>query len=590
MRTSLALAAQLSTCVVRRTCRHPSALPPGRRAWSSQPRRRCVASATADDFVGDGGQARTRTSEEPPPATPTPKSNKTRDLQQSYDLIRAIICDPTQLVKAVASGKAKGHDPSWRRVEMRPVLLKKGGVKLQVVKYDERQAFTSNHNYDILATESGRANGRNTNRGRSSEGSGKNNLSAAEVTSEAFGEGFGNWRVETLETVVQIKVLKNDLAQVHETKALLSNAKGPGGKKTTLVTPGGEGSNITDHDREKPRLLSPDDPFLIAVGVSSKDGKSIKANRRDKYKQVEEFVKLVEFAVSDAVSSGSNELNWPTETRPVRLVDLGCGNAYLTFGAYAHLTRAHLKNVDDEKSEKNDAQKKKNQIFMEVVGVDVKRQSRETNSRVAVDMGWENNCVFVEGTIAEAEVTFPTPRAEDGGNASRNNPSSASVVDVVLALHACDTATDEALVRAVKWRAPLTLVAPCCHHDLQVRLKEHTKRTENGVQTSHNGQGPLMKHGILRERMGDVLTDAFRAHVMRLLGHRVDVTEWIGGEHTPRNTMIKAVRTGGGASKQTWREYDAMVAEWGVTPRLAEMLRDELAEARAAAFSETTIV
>jgi SAM-dependent methyltransferase len=337
-------------------------------------------------------------------------------------------------------------------------------------------------------------------------------------------------------------------------------------------------------------LLSPDDPFLIAVGVSSKDGKSIKANRRDKYKQVEEFVKLVEFAVSDAVSSGSNELNWPTETRPVRLVDLGCGNAYLTFGAYAHLTRAHLKNVDDEKSEKNDAQKKKNQIFMEVVGVDVKRQSRETNSRVAVDMGWENNCVFVEGTIAEAEVTFPTPRAEDGGNASRNNPSSASVVDVVLALHACDTATDEALVRAVKWRAPLTLVAPCCHHDLQVRLKEHTKRAENGVQTSHNGQGPLMKHGILRERMGDVLTDAFRAHVMRLLGHRVDVTEWIGGEHTPRNTMIKAVRTGGGASKQTWREYDAMVAEWGVTPRLAEMLRDELAEARAAAFAETTIV
>jgi hypothetical protein len=158
-------------------------------------------------------------------------------------------------------------------------------------------------------------------------------------------------------------------------------------------------------------------------------------------------------------------------------------------------------------------------------------------------------------------------------------------VDVVLALHACDTATDEALARAVRWRAPLTLVAPCCHHDLQVRMKRAAKAAEAGPP-----HPPLARHGILRERLGDVLTDAFRAHVLRLLGHRVDVTEWIGGEHTPRNTMIKAVRTNQRATRALWAEYDALVEDWGVTPRLAEMLAPELEEARAEAMrAEETV-
>ena len=98
-------------------------------------------------------------------------------------------------------------------------------------------------------------------------------------------------------------------------------------------------------------------------------------------------------------------------------------------------------------------------------------------------------------------------------------------VDIVLALHACDVATDEAIARAVRWNAPLTLVSPCCHHDLQVRLRD----------AKIQPFPPLSRHGILRERLGDIITDAFRAHVLRLLGHRVSVAEWIGGGHTARN-------------------------------------------------------
>jgi hypothetical protein len=167
---------------------------------------------------------------------------------------------------------------------------------------------------------------------------------------------------------------------------------------------------------------------------------------------------------------------------------------------------------------------------------------------------------FIEGTIANADVNF---HSEEG--LSENEDA-----DIVLALHACDTATDEAIVRTVRWRAPLALIAPCCHHDLQMRLKK----------SSFIAFPPMARHGILSERLGDVLTDSFRAHILRLLGYRVDVMEFVGGEHTPRNTLIRAIRTGSPASKQAWDEYDEMCSAWGVAPFLADELQRELTEAR----------
>ena len=462
-----------------------------------------------------------------------------RDLADAYGEVRDMLTDPSRLVRAVASGKAKGADPEWRRLEMFPVALK-GGVKLQVVKYDERQAFTSNHVY--AGADASASRGRRGRRaGADSSGTKSKGPTADEAADEALRCGFGNWRVETSDEVLQLRVTKSGEAMVSRSRSLLANANK------------GAGANVRAHDRQKQRLLDPSDPFLVHVGVSTKDGAAIKADRRDKYKQVEEFLRLVDAAVDGARQGGHMPVG--TKERPTRLVDLGCGNAYLTFGAYAHLSAPS----GGEASA----------FRMEVVGVDIKKQSRETNTRVALDLGWDASCVFVEGTIAEADVSgaFPTPRGDEE-----------APVDVVLALHACDTATDEALARAVRWRAPLTLVAPCCHHDLQVRMKRAAKARE------HPPHPPLARHGILRERLGDVLTDAFRAHVLRLLGHRVDVTEWIGGEHTPRNTMIRAVRTNQKAPRALWEEYDALVEEWGVTPRLAEMLAPELEEARAEAM------
>jgi hypothetical protein len=145
----------------------------------------------------------------------------------------------------------------------------------------------------------------------------------------------------------------------------------------------------------------------------------------------------------------------------------------------------------------------------------------------------------------------------------------------VLALHACDTATDEALARAVRWEAPLVLAAPCCHHDVQRQL----------AQSRSHGLGPpepygaLVRHPILRERFADVLTDSLRALLLRMLGYRVDVVEFVDSRHTPRNAMIRAVRTGGAPAREVLEEYRALTTGWRLTPALERMLADDVAKA-----------
>jgi SAM-dependent methyltransferase len=279
------------------------------------------------------------------------------------------------------------------------------------------------------------------------------------------------------------------------------------------------------HDRRKPRLLPEDHPVLRAVGIADAEGR-IKPSRQAKYRQVEEFLRSLGPAVDDALASG--RLRTPTEEEPLRVVDLGCGNAYLTFTAAAYLGEVRG-------------------LPVHLVGVDVKAQSREHNAVLAEQLGLGGSATFVQGDIAT--VALPeTP-------------------DVVLALHACDTATDDALARAVTWDAPLVLAAPCCHHDIAAQLR----RVPTPAPYS-----PLTRHGILRERFADTLTDAVRADVLRLVGYRVDVIEFVESQHTPRNTLLRAVRTGIEPSPKVRAEYDDLISTWGVRPALADRLHDRL--------------
>jgi SAM-dependent methyltransferase len=390
--------------------------------------------------------------------------------------LRGDLLDPDGLVRAVASGARKGHQPRWRRAELRYVDLK-AGRHLQVTAYDETQAHTSNHAVGEPARE---------------------------AVDALLDEPFANWNVDTATQSLQLRVTKKHEALVHvrEREAPADAAR--------------------DHDRTKQRLLPEDDAVFRALGLTDADGR-MKPTRQAKYRQVEEFLRLLDVAIAEAAEKG--HLRRPTADEPLRVVDLGCGNAYLTFTAQRFLSEVRG-------------------VPVRVTGVDVKQQARDHNAAIAAQL--DVDAEFVVGSISEV-VLDPPP-------------------EVVLALHACDTATDEALARAVEWEAPVVLAAPCCHHDIAAQLRRAPTPAPYAM---------LTRHGILRERLADTLTDALRAGLMRMQGYRVDVVQFVESKHTPRNTMLRGIRTGrpvrGGGVRT---EYDDLVTAWGIQPRLGQLLGD----------------
>ncbi|GIM95575.1 class I SAM-dependent methyltransferase [Paractinoplanes toevensis] len=304
---------------------------------------------------------------------------------------------------------------------------------------------------------------------------------AAVAVDELLAEPFGNWHVETPSATVQVRITKKGDAQVHRSSPAPSAA-------------------VTSHDRAKQWLLDPGDPLFSVIGGNA-------AKRR----QVDAFLRAL---------AATLPAELPT---PLRVVDLGCGNAYLTFAAYRYLASLGAQ--------------------VQVVGVDVREDQRVRNTAVAAELGCSADVSFVAGTIEEASVPF-TP-------------------DLVLALHACDTATDQALARAVRWSARWVLAAPCCHHDIAAQLKGSPAPAPFGE---------LTRHAIMRERFADVLTDTLRASLLRLNGYRVDVVEFIDSAHTPRNLLLRARRTDASPTAAQRTEYENLTTEWSVTPALEKLL------------------
>lgn len=400
-----------------------------------------------------------------------------------WDRLRAAVLDADSLVRALASGRRKGapapavQGREVRRVEVRVVDLK-AGRHLQVTAYDATQAHTTNH---ALGDD------------------------ARAVVDALLAEPFANWHVDTVDATHQLRVTKKGAPLLH----------------TAARTGAVELSR--DHDRAKDRLLAEDDPVLVALGISDAQGR-VKPTRQAKYRQVEEFVRLLDASLSEALEQG--HVRTPTPDDPLRIVDLGCGNAYLTFAARRFLTAPPAEGGRG--------------LPVRMTGVDVKQQSADHNTQVAAGLGIEAD--FVVGSIGEARLE--------------------QAPDVVLALHACDTATDDALARAVEWQASLVLAAPCCHHDIASQLRTAEAPAPYAM---------LTRHGILRERFADTLTDALRASLLRREGYRVDVVEFVESAHTPRNTLLRAVRTGARGAGAV-EEYDELLAAWGVRPRLGELL------------------
>jgi SAM-dependent methyltransferase len=305
---------------------------------------------------------------------------------------------------------------------------------------------------------------------------------AESLVDDLLREPFGNWHVETTTATLQLRVTKRGDAQVHRSAPVVGTAD-------------------SAHDRVKVHLLAPDDPLYGAIGGTA-------AKRR----QVDAFLRALVATLDEPVRG------------KLHVVDLGCGNAYLTFAAFRYLSGQGYD--------------------VRITGVDVREDQRLRNSALAEELGCADRVRFVAGTIASSEVDGSPP-------------------DLVLALHACDTATDEALARAVRWGARWILAAPCCHHDIAAQLRKVGAPRPYEMMT---------RHGILRERFADVLTDALRAALLRLRGYRVEVVEFVDSQHTPRNLLLRARHTGAGADGEALREYEEMIVTWNVTPRLAALL------------------
>ncbi len=266
----------------------------------------------------------------------------------------------------------------------------------------------------------------------------------------------------------------------------------------------------TRHNRAKQYVLPEGQPvdFLVRLGVMDETGRVLAPMRR-KFVQINRFLETVD------------DIYYSLPNRNVlRAVDFGCGKSYLTFAMYHYFTNLRERRVD-------------------MVGLDLKAGVIADCSRLAEECGFEN-------------LRFETGNIE-------NYRSGYSDVDLVVTLHACDTATDAALEKAIRGQVPVILSVPCCQHELNAQISSEL-------------MAPLLKYGLLKERFAALLTDALRARILELCGYHVDILEFVDMEHTPKKLMIKAVYTGEQPSPHKRREYDALVGEMQVHPWLERVL------------------
>ena len=264
------------------------------------------------------------------------------------------------------------------------------------------------------------------------------------------------------------------------------------------------------HNRVKQRIVGEGEPvpFLVELGIMTPEGK-VHAQKQDKYRQINRFLEMV-----------SDVLPALPKDKQLRIVDFGCGKSYLTFALYHLLVVKHGLDVT-------------------ITGLDLKSDVIAFCTRLAERLGYDR-LSFMHGDIAEYEGV--------------------DQVDMVVTLHACDTATDAALAKSVRWGASVILSVPCCQHELF-------------GQVANDALAPLLDHGILKERFASLATDAVRAQLLQAVGYKVQLLEFIDMEHTPKNILIRAVRPSHPAwNQRKWEEYAIFRDLLGLNPYLEREL------------------
>ncbi len=298
----------------------------------------------------------------------------------------------------------------------------------------------------------------------------------------------------------------NIFTQAEDIQVLASKPE----KARITTKPATRGMPSLSHNREKKRLIPEGTPcdFLIRLGVMEPGGKVVQRHY-SKYRQINRYLEIVE-----------DVFPYLPSDRRLRIIDFGCGKAYLTFALYYYLKI--LKGRD-----------------VEIIGLDLKKDVIAFCSKIAEDLGY-NELKFMMGDIADYTADY---------------------ADMVVTLHACDTATDYALINAVSWNTKVILSVPCCQHELFSQIDNEIHQ-------------PMLKYGILRDRLTEYLTDGLRGLKLEAAGYDVAMIEFTGLEHTARNIMIKAVKTGkpdSAKAEKARQQYEALRDFYHVKPTIEKL-------------------
>ena len=367
----------------------------------------------------------------------------------------------------------------------------------------------------------------------------------------------GQVQVKNLDMNAAAEGLEEIIAQRGARDMHLMTAKGDLHMRVTkkghvMVTRSAEMDRVVTvqpHDRVKKLPLTSFDSaaLLKTIGLADGSGK-IRASMRGKYDQVNEFLKVVKETVQ------------PTD-EPFTVVDCGCGKAYLTISLYFYLTEVlKFPNV-------------------KVIGIDRRSDVVAAAKKMAAQLDVADRVLFVEADLNEFQISDLKSQIDDSVTSQSNSRTieqsnsrtveQSNNVSMVVSLHACDTATDEALAKGVEWKARyIILSAPCCQHELQKVIG--AARPESApYQGTFDG---LMRQSILRERLCDILTDSFRAMILRILGFKVQVIEFVSSEATARNIMLKCEYGVKPGQPGPIGEYLNLRDYWKVTPWLETRL------------------
>ncbi len=268
---------------------------------------------------------------------------------------------------------------------------------------------------------------------------------------------------------------------------------------------------IGGHNKKKRYILNENEhiDFLVYLGVMTKDGKVVNS-KYNKFRQINKYLELIKPSI-----------DMLPKDRPLKIVDFGCGKAYLTFALYYYVVK--ILNMQAE-----------------ITGLDLKEEVIDYCNKVARELGYDS-LEFQKGNIKDYS------RTQD--------------VDMVIMLHACDNATDEGIVQSLKFNAKIIIAVPCCQH-------EFFRQIEN------ENLEPILQFGILKDRMTALATDSLRAQILKALGFDVTVMEFIETEHTPKNLAIRAIRDGG-FNKTEYEKYEKFRDFLDLDPYIERRMREE---------------